>query len=110
LIVFYCNGLKCGKSKKAAKKASMAGYHNILVYGDGFPVWEEKRLKIVPGPEYAKKIETTKMSAAELKKIIDAKNKEYVLVDVRDESEFKEGHIPTAMNIPVETFASRSGV
>jgi rhodanese-related sulfurtransferase len=33
-----------------------------------------------------------------------------VIVDVRDEAEFKEGHIPTAINIPVETFALRSEV
>ncbi|MGE5893965.1 MAG: rhodanese-like domain-containing protein, partial [bacterium] len=35
---------------------------------------------------------------------------DYVLVDVRDESEYKEGHIPTAINIPAETFASRSEI
>jgi len=29
---------------------------------------------------------------------------------VRDASEFKEGHIPTAINIPSETFAAGSGV
>jgi rhodanese-related sulfurtransferase len=29
-------------------------------------------------------------------------------VDVRDEAEFREGHIPTAINIPGETFATKS--
>ena len=33
-----------------------------------------------------------------------------MLVDVRDESEYKEGHIPTAINIPAETFALKSDV
>ena len=86
------------------------GYRNLLVYAEGFPVWEEKGYKIVPGPEYAKKIETTKVKPAELKKLIDSNSGEYVLVDVRDENEFKEGHIPTAINIPVETFAARSEI
>jgi rhodanese-related sulfurtransferase len=108
LLVFYCNGVKCGKSKKAAKKADVLGYRNILIYSEGFPVWEEKGFKIVPGPDYAKKIETIKIKPAELKALIDAKSGDAVIVDVRDESEFTEGHIPAAINIPVETFALRS--
>lgn len=108
LLVLYCNGVKCGKSKKAALKANAKGYANIMIYSEGFPVWEEKGLKIVPGPDYAKKIETTKLKPAELKAALDAKGGELVVVDVRDEAEFREGHIPSAVNIPVETFALRS--
>jgi rhodanese-related sulfurtransferase len=109
-MVFYCNGVKCGKSKKAATKAAARGYKNILLYGEGFPVWEEKGNKIVPGPEYAKKIETAKISPPDLKKLIDSGNKDFVIVDVRDETEYKEGHIPSAINIPAESFAVRSEV
>ncbi|MGC1455346.1 MAG: rhodanese-like domain-containing protein [Nitrospirota bacterium] len=110
LMVIYCNGVKCGKSKKVAKKADAIGYKNILIYGEGFPVWEEKGNKIVPGPEYAKKIETAKVSPSDLKKLIDSGNKDFVIVDVRDESEYKEGHIPSAINIPAESFALKSEV
>lgn len=110
LLVFYCNGVKCGKSKRSAKKAIAVGYTNILIYDEGFPVWEEKGLKIVTGPEYDKKIETTKLKPAELRKLIDESSQDYVLVDVRDASEFKEGHIPTAINIPAEIFASKQDI
>jgi rhodanese-related sulfurtransferase len=110
LIVLYCNGVKCGKSKKAAKKAEAAGYRNLAIYTEGFPVWEEKGFAIVAGPEHAKKIETAKLKPAEIKQLLDAKSKDIVIVDVRDESEVREGHIPTAINIPVETFALRSEV
>ncbi len=109
-MVFYCNGVKCGKSRKAAKKADAMGYKNILIYADGFPVWEEKGNAIVPGPDYAKKIETTKVSPSDLKKLIDSGNRDFVIVDVRDESEYKEGHIPSAINIPAESFALKSEV
>jgi rhodanese-related sulfurtransferase len=109
-LVLYCNGVKCGKSKKAAKKAETMGYTNILIYGEGFPVWEEKGQKITAGPDYAKKIETTKMAPEDIKKLIESKGNDYVLVDVRDETEYKEGHIPKAINIPVETFALRSEI
>jgi rhodanese-related sulfurtransferase len=110
LVIFYCNGVKCGKSKKVAKLAEALGYTNIALYSDGFPVWEEKNLTIVPGATYGKKIETARLSPADVEKLIKAGKQDYVIVDVRDDMEFEEGHIPTAINIPAETFAVKSEV
>lgn len=109
-LVIYCNGLKCGKSKKVAAKAAAAGYTNITIYTDGFPVWEEEAMPIAAGPDYSKKIETSRLKPSELKQMIDSGAKYFVIVDVRDEAEYREGHIPTAINIPVETFAAKSEV
>jgi rhodanese-related sulfurtransferase len=91
-----------------AQKATAAGHTNIILYGEGFPVWEEKNMKVVPGPGYGKKIETKMYHPAELSRLIREHNNDFVLVDVRDESEYKEGHIPSAINIPAETFALNS--
>lgn len=110
MLVFYCNGVKCGKSKRTAKIAESMGYKNIAIYNEGFPVWEERGYKIVAGPEYEKKIETTKIGPADLKKMIDDNSQDYVLIDVRDEIEYKEGHIPTSINIPVNTIASKQDI
>ena len=110
LLIFYCNGVKCGKSKKSAIKAAASGYKNINIYSEGFPVWEEKGLNIVPGPDYSRKVETTVINPVDLKRMIDGKSQDFVIVDVRDEGEYKEGHIPGAISIPVDVFASRSGV
>lgn len=110
LLVIYCNGVKCGKSKKLAKKVAELDYRNIFLYAEGFPVWEEKNLPIVPGPEYGKKIETTRLSPAEVKSLLESGKDDYVIVDVRDESEYKEGRIPTAINIPAERFAAGSEI
>jgi rhodanese-related sulfurtransferase len=110
LMVIYCNGVKCGKSKKLAKKATSAGFTNIILYAEGFPVWEEKDLKIVAGPDYGKKIETKMFHPAELAELIKSHKNNYVIVDVRDASEYKEGHIPGAINIPAETFAHKSEI
>lgn len=107
-IVFYCNGIKCGKSKKAAKKADAMGYGNIWVYAEGMPVWEEKGMPIYAGPDYEKRIETTIIQPIDLKKLIDSGSGDFTVVDVRDPEEFAEGHIPGAVNIPVAEFASRS--
>ena len=109
-LVIYCNGVKCGKSKRLAKKVVPLGYTNITIYAEGFPVWEEKGLKIVTGPAYGKKINTKKLTPMAMKDIIEGNKKEYVIVDVRDEDEFEKGHIPTAINIPADTFAARSGI
>ena len=108
-LVFYCNGVKCGKSKKAAKKAAMLEYRNIFVYSEGMPVWEEYGLPKFTGPNYEIKIETTKITPKELSALINSKKNDFTIVDVRDLSEYNEGHIPGAINIPVVSFAAKSG-
>ncbi|MGA7828684.1 MAG: rhodanese-like domain-containing protein [Geobacteraceae bacterium] len=110
LLIFYCNGVKCGKSTRVAKIVQPLGYTNILVYREGIPVWEERGFPLETGPGYGKKIETSKLSAADLNTMIKSNEKDYLLVDVRDEAEFKEGHIPTAINIPTENFATKSEI
>lgn len=107
-LVLYCNGIKCGKSKKLAAKLEPLGYTNIMIYGEGMPVWEERALPIVTGPGYGKKIETTKLKPAEVDALVKGGKSDFVIVDVRDEMEFEEGHIPGAVNIPVEQFAAKS--
>ncbi len=108
-LVFYCNGVKCGKSKKAAQKAAELGYTDILIYSEGMPVWEEKGMPLYAGPDYEKKVETTKIAPADLDALIKSGAATFTLVDVRDVEEFKEGHIPGAVNIPVSAFAAQSG-
>jgi len=108
-IIFYCNGVKCGKSKKAAQKALELGYTNVLVYSEGMPVWEEKGMPIYAGPDYEKRVETNRIPPQELAALIKDNAAGITVVDVRDPEEFKEGHIPGAINIPVTTFASQSG-
>lgn len=108
-LVFYCNGVKCGKSKRAAQKAAALNYKNLLVYAEGMPVWEEYGLEKVTGPNYETKIETKKMVPNELNELIHSTKNDFTIVDVRDLSEYNEGHIPGAINIPVASFAKRSG-
>lgn len=108
-LVFYCNGIKCGKSKKAAQKALELGYSNILIYAEGMPVWEEKGMPIYAGPDYEKRVETSKIAPQELAALIKSSAANLTVVDVRDPEEFKAGHISGAVNIPVAAFASQSG-
>jgi rhodanese-related sulfurtransferase len=107
LLVFYCNGVKCGKSKKVAAKAYETGYRNILVYDEGFPVWDEMMLPIVATPEYREKVAPSRISAADLDKALRAKPEAYLLVDVRDQADYDEGHIPGAVNLSIAKVASQ---
>lgn len=109
-IIFYCNGVKCGKSKKAAKKAIELGYSNVWVYAEGMPVWEEMGYSFYKGGDYEKRIETTKISPRELQQFISRESDSIVVVDVRDPEEFKEDHIPGAINLPLQNFAAGSGI
>ena len=109
-IIFYCNGIKCGKSKKAAQKSIKSGYTNIHIYASGMPVWEEKGMPIYTGPDYEKRIKTTIISPAELNGLIQKSDNSFTVVDVRDSEEFAQGHIPGSINIPVASFASQSEV
>ncbi len=109
-LVFYCNGFKCGKSPKAARLAATLGYRNLYVLSEGMPAWEEKGFGIYAGPDYEKKIETTRIRPKELQATLASSPGSVTLVDVRDPKEFAEGHIPGAVNIPAATFAARSSV
>ena len=108
-LVFYCNGPKCGKSKKSALIALEAGYRTVYVLAEGMPIWEEKGFEIDAGPDYEKKVATNRLGAQELKALIDNKPGTFTLVDVRDPKEFAEGHIPGAINLPSDVFAAGSG-
>ena len=90
--------------------AAELGYRNLFVLHEGMPVWEEKGYAVYAGPDYEKKIETTKMTPQELKILMDTKSGTFTLVDVRDPQEFAEGHIPGAINIPSDKFAVGSAV
>lgn len=107
-LVFYCNGFKCGKSPKAARLAATLGYRNLYVLSEGMPAWEEKGFAIYAGPDYEKKIETSRIPPGELQALLSSAPGSVTLVDVRDPKEFAEGHVPGAINIPAATFAASS--
>jgi rhodanese-related sulfurtransferase len=109
-MVFYCNGIKCGKSGKSAKIALENGYRDVSVYADGMPVWEEKGYSINAGADYDKTVKTSMIKPVVVKALLDSAPATLTVVDVRDAKEFAEGHVPGSINIPVETFAAGSGV
>ena len=46
-VLFYCNGVKCGRSAKAAQIALDCGYTEIYWYRNGMEEWQEKNYPLV---------------------------------------------------------------
>jgi rhodanese-related sulfurtransferase len=41
-LIFYCNGVQCGRSVVSIKVALSCGYHNLSWFKGGFGEWKEK--------------------------------------------------------------------
>lgn len=46
-VLFYCNGLKCGRAAKAAAIAVQDGYKEVYYYALGLDEWNKKGLPLV---------------------------------------------------------------
>lgn len=46
-ILFYCNGVKCGRSGKSSKIALKCGYKNVYWFRGGFEEWKAKKLPLI---------------------------------------------------------------
>jgi rhodanese-related sulfurtransferase len=46
-VLFYCNGLKCGRAAAATAKATQWGYTAVYYYALGMDEWKAKNLPLV---------------------------------------------------------------
>lgn len=46
-LLFYCNGVKCGRSVVAIKIAKSCGYNNLSWFRGGFEEWKQKGYQFV---------------------------------------------------------------
>lgn len=45
-VLFYCNGVKCGRSVESANKAVSWGYKNVYWFRGGWEEWLEKKMPV----------------------------------------------------------------
>jgi rhodanese-related sulfurtransferase len=45
-VLFYCNGVKCGRAAKATEKAVELGYTKVYYYALGMDEWNSQRLPL----------------------------------------------------------------
>jgi rhodanese-related sulfurtransferase len=96
-IVFYCGGLKCDLSAKAASLALANGYTNVGVFAEGMPGWKQGG-------------HTPWAEANFLKMIINDPERIGVIVDARPPVKYMGGTIPGAVNIPFKFFEAMKGL
>ena len=46
-MLFYCNGIQCGRSVVSIKVARSCGYHNLSWFRGGFAEWKDKGYQYV---------------------------------------------------------------
>jgi rhodanese-related sulfurtransferase len=111
-LVFYCGGLECNLSEKAAVKARKLGYTNVKTYPEGYPGWSKAYPSAVagaapaaaPGKQVADIVagkEKGSISNASFEKLVKETPGAVLFVDVRDPKEFAAGHLKGAINIPI---------
>lgn len=117
LLVFYCNGITCAKSYKAAEKAVLFGFKNIRVYDTGIFNWAEAHPEktLLFGEQLTKENLKDKLisKSAFLDKNIPTrkfiekyKSGRYTTIDIRDFNERKENPIklPKVKHINLNAF------
>ncbi|MEA2049391.1 MAG: rhodanese-like domain-containing protein [Campylobacterota bacterium] len=129
-IVSFCNGIKCEESDHLAHKLMDMGYTRVMVYKGGYPEWKEEKLPLMSlvkecktepkGPYVPNKDRAISINGANVyfggEEIEDGMIDQFWLaeqinsgkgipanvqmIDVRKPSQFKEGHIQGAINVP----------
>jgi len=125
-IVVFCGGYVCVKSHKVAEKLYEMGYKKVLAYAGGVPEWKEKGEQLLKPGEKVDTIGTKAAAATDsaikagsdegtvdkefFKTLIDSRPDNIVIVDVRTPSEFQNGHVEGAINIPVDDMYKDCGL
>jgi rhodanese-related sulfurtransferase len=76
LIIYYCQGVKCALSHKAAYISEEMGYKNVKVYAKGYPEWKELYGPGPGDPDLAAKVGTVL--------VIDGQKAEQVMKLIKD--------------------------
>ena len=97
-LVFYCLGIKCVASWRAAEKAVELGYTNVYAFREGIPGWEKAGYPLVtvkPLPD----VEVAKITTEELVAMLE--NDDVVLVDINLKDDTRKFHIDHAKRVHI---------
>jgi len=97
-IVFYCLGIKCVASWRAAEKAVELGYKNVYAFREGIPGWEKAGYPLVtvkPLPD----VEVEQVSATDLAVMLD--KDDVILVDINLDEDAHKFYIDHAKRVHI---------
>ncbi len=124
VIVYCASGLRAGT---AAAALHVLGYDNVKSFPSGFKAWSGANGEVSKDPVAAQAVTPKTVdpealaavaelltnipegyySVGDVEKLKGAIDAGAALVDVREESEYAEGHLPGAVNIPIRTLAQK---
>ncbi len=124
VIVYCASGLRAGT---AAAALHALGYDNVKSFPSGFKAWSGANAEVSKDPVAAqtvtpKPVEPEALAAVaelltnipegyysvgDVEKLKGAIDAGAALVDVREETEYAEGHLPGAVNVPIRTLAQK---
>lgn len=96
-LVFYCGGVKCDLSSKAAALAVEKGYRDVSVFTEGEPAWREAGKSLWVSTNY-------------IKMVLNDRDRVALIVDARPAVKYNEGTIPGAINIPFQDWDKLKGL
>ncbi|MCS7199495.1 MAG: rhodanese-like domain-containing protein [Caldimicrobium sp.] len=99
--------------EKAVKIIKKFGYPNVTVYSGGLKDWIAKGLEVKKGPipteiTYVRTYRPFEVSPADFERAL--KDRHAIILDVRTPEEFKKGHFPGAINIPVDDIPKKAHI
>ncbi len=100
-LIFYCKGIRCTKSRLAARKAMEQGHTNVFIYSGGMASWQKAKLPVESDIIYPdipiKALNPLQVYQQESPAILDIRGKEVSLM----------GNIPGSLKIPLDDLADR---
>lgn len=98
-IILYCESMGLQKSIDAADIAAKYGYTNVFVLEGGIPAWKRAGYELVSIERIPRKPIPALKPPAVRQLLTERKN--LLLLDIRSEKLYREGHIEGAVNIPM---------
>lgn len=108
-LVLYCTGEGCSVSKAAGSELIQNRYKKVFVLDGGLAAWEANGFPITPAksPDAKPTTPAGRVSPRDLSKRL--KKGSSLILDARPAAEFSAGHVPGALNVPLESLESRLG-
>jgi rhodanese-related sulfurtransferase len=89
-VVFYCLGVKCVASKRAAEKAVGLGYKNVYAFREGLSGWEKAGYPL-ESTNRIPDVKVKKVSTDELSRLLDTED--VILLDINLKEDANKFHI-----------------
>ncbi len=101
ILIFYCKGLRCTKSRLGARKSMQLGFTNVFIYSGGIPAWQKAGLPVTSNITYPN------ITIKKLNPIQVYQQKEPFILDIRGKEVSLMGNIPGAFKIPLDDLSDK---